>query len=83
MEMKQPPAHTAGRLYKSQRVLDRLDRENLPTTVVAAGRAGGMPAHSASTLRTVLELAGVPAVRGLAGTQAHLRSLSLGNSHGR
>src|SRR5690606_6838427 len=83
MEMKQPPARTAGRLNKSSVLLDCFYGEDLPATVVAAGRACAMSADAAAALRAALELASMPAVSGLAGPQAHLRGLSLGNSHGR
>jgi hypothetical protein len=63
--------------------LNGLDREDLTTPIIAARFASNVSGNAAAALRATLELAGVPAVGRLAGAQAHLRSFSLGNSHGR
>ena len=60
----------------------RVDGQDLPALVVATGRAGSMRGDSAAALRALVELRGHPAVGCLAGAQPHLRSFTLGNSHG-
>ena len=57
------------------------DRENLPFVVVTAGRAGGMAGKSRSALGAFAQFRGLPAVRGFASAQAHLRGFAFGNSH--
>src|SRR3954452_22133294 len=59
----------------------RANRQNLPAFVVAARGAGCMRRYRASALGAFVQLRGLPAMRGLARAQPHLRSFAFGNSH--
>ena len=60
----------------------RADAQDLATLVIAAGRAGGVRGDGAAALRALVQLRRLPAMRSLAGAQAHLRSFAFGDSHG-
>jgi len=60
----------------------RFDGQHLPATVIAALRAGGVRRDAAAALAAFAQLAGVPAVCGLARAQAHLRGFAFWDSHG-
>jgi hypothetical protein len=56
-------------------------RQDLTTLIITARRAGGVPTHTGAALRALGKLRSMPAVRRLAGTQAHLGGFAFWNSH--
>ena len=75
-------ARRRGRLERERGVsLDSSDGEHLAAAVVPAGGANAVRARSGSAVVAAAELAGVPAVSGLASTQAHFGHFSFWNSH--
>src|ERR1700716_1527265 len=59
----------------------RANAQHLPAFVIAAGRASRMRGDGSTALRALVQLRCLPAMRGLARAQAHLRNFSFGNSH--
>jgi hypothetical protein len=56
-------------------------RQNLATLVITTRRTGGVPTHTGTALRTLGKLWSMPAVRRLAGAQAHFGGFTFWNSH--
>ena len=56
-------------------------RQNLATLVITTRRTGGVPTYTGAALRALGKLWSMPAVRRLAGAQAHLRGFAFWNSH--
>ena len=59
----------------------RADGQDLAALVIAAGRAGGVRRDGAAALGALVELRRLPAMRGLARAQSHLRSFAFWDSH--
>jgi hypothetical protein len=75
------PAEIAGRLERFEKRLSRCDGKNLTALVVSARRACRVGTDAAAALSALAQLRRVPAVRGLARPQTHLRCFSFWNSH--
>jgi hypothetical protein len=58
-----------------------LNRQNLAAAIVPTRRAGSVSADSATTLRTLRELRGVPAVGGFSRPKSHLGRFSFWYTH--
>jgi len=58
------------------------DRQHLPAFIIAAGGANRVTCDRAAALWTLAKLGPMPAVRGSARAQAHLRCFTFGDSHG-
>ena len=56
-------------------------RQNLATLVITTRRTGGVPTHTGAALRALGKLWSIPAVRRLAGAQAHFGGFAFWNSH--
>jgi hypothetical protein len=56
-------------------------RQNLATLVVTTRWTGGVPTHTGAALRALGKLRSMPAVRRLAGAQAHFGGFAFWNSH--
>jgi hypothetical protein len=59
----------------------RFDRQDLPAFIITARWTGRVRGDGASALGAFIKLRRLPAVRGLACAQPHLRSFAFGNSH--
>src|SRR6185369_7684623 len=59
-----------------------LKRQYLSPAIVTTRRTGSVGRHRAATLRAFIQVQRMPAVRRLAGAQAHLRRFAFWNSHG-
>jgi len=71
----------AGIPERHQVTLRHLDIKNLTASVGSAGGAGRVGTERGTALGALAELGGMPAVGGLAGAQAHLRSFTFRDSH--
>ena len=56
-------------------------RQNLATLVITTRWTGGVATHTGAALRALRKLWSMPAVRRLAGAQAHLGGFAFWNSH--
>lgn len=61
--------------------LRHLDIQDLTAAVGSAGGAGRVGTERGAALGALAELGGMPAIGGLAGAQAHLRSFTFRDSH--
>src|SRR6476469_276297 len=59
----------------------RADAQHLAAFVITARSASGVRLDRAPALRAFVEQRGLPAMRSLAGAQAHLRCFTFGDSH--
>src|SRR4051812_29029313 len=59
----------------------RADAQHLAAFIIAAGSTSGMRLNRAPALRALVQQRGGPAMRRLAGAQAHLRSFAFRDSH--
>jgi hypothetical protein len=71
-----------GKLINASRELLRyLDGQNLPATIIPTGRTCGVATDSATALRTLGQLRGVPAVSGFSRPKSHLGRFSFWYTH--
>lgn len=77
------PRTKTGRLRRLdyREGLNARNGQNLAPTVVSTGSAHAVRARRSAAVGTAAECAGVPAIRSLAGTQAHFGHFSFWNSH--
>jgi hypothetical protein len=70
-----------NRKSKIENSSSRFDGQHLPAAIIPARWAGGVGRDPAPALAAFAQLAGVPAVGGLARAQAHLRGFAFWDSH--
>jgi hypothetical protein len=71
-----------GKLISASRELLRyFDGQNLPAAIIPTGRARGVATDSATALRTLGQLRGVPAVSGFSRPKPHLGRFSFWYTH--